>query len=82
MNIKAFVHLTLDLEELNYDSWRELFETHSISFAVLGHVDSSSQLTSDNNTEWNKLDSLQALNLRDYFQATSANDFEERCDFS
>jgi len=38
-NIKAFIPLAVDLEELNYDSWRELFETQCITFGVLGHVD-------------------------------------------
>lgn len=60
-NIKAFVPLTLDLDELNYDSWRELFETHCISFGVLGHVDGTSRPKSDTDLEWNKLDSLVKL---------------------
>lgn len=29
LNIKTYVHIILDLNELNYDAWPELFETHS-----------------------------------------------------
>ncbi|XP_071714301.1 uncharacterized protein [Rutidosis leptorrhynchoides] len=38
-NIRTFVPLNLDLEELNYDSWRELFEIHCLTFDLSGHLD-------------------------------------------
>lgn len=37
-NIKHHISLILDLNDHNYDAWRELFLTHS--FDVSGHVDS------------------------------------------
>lgn len=57
-NIKAYVPLTLDLNQLNYDSWRELFQTHSTGFSVLGHLNGTSKPTGDDDTEWQTLDSL------------------------
>ncbi|KAJ9539439.1 hypothetical protein OSB04_032172 [Centaurea solstitialis] len=57
-NIKAYVPLTLDLNELNYDAWRELFKTHCTGFGVAGHLDGSLNPTDNNDTEWHKLDSL------------------------
>lgn len=41
-NIKSYVPLILDFDELNYDSWRELFETPCIKFEVIGHLDGTS----------------------------------------
>ncbi|CAL9216467.1 unnamed protein product, partial [Arabidopsis halleri] len=56
--IKAYVPIVLDMEKLNYDSWRELFETHCISFGVLGHLDGTTKLTDDNETQWKERDGL------------------------
>ncbi|KAJ9543577.1 hypothetical protein OSB04_023284 [Centaurea solstitialis] len=60
-NIKAFVPLTLDLDQLNYDAWCELFRTHCHGFGVLGHIDGSSRPTDDNDAIWHRLDSLVKL---------------------
>lgn len=55
-NIKIFVPLTLDLDELNYDSWRELFETHCVTFGLLGHLDGTDKPTGPDDKEWTQLD--------------------------
>ena len=57
-NIKSCIPLVLDLNQLNYDSWRELFQTHSIGFSVVGHLNDSSQPISDNETDWETIDLL------------------------
>ncbi|XP_023745090.1 uncharacterized protein LOC111893259 [Lactuca sativa] len=38
-NIKSYVPLLLDLDHMNYDSWKELFKTHCIVYSVYGHLD-------------------------------------------
>ncbi|GKC23612.1 Myb-like protein P, partial [Tanacetum coccineum] len=57
-NIKSHVPLVLDLDQLNYDAWCELFTSHCHSFGVQGLLDGTFVCTSDNATEWKKLDSL------------------------
>lgn len=37
-NIKTHVLFLLDLDDGNYDAWRELFMTHCQSFDVAGHA--------------------------------------------
>ncbi|CAL9219800.1 unnamed protein product [Arabidopsis halleri] len=44
--------------KLNYDKWRELFETHCLSFGVLGHIDGSSSATPATAKEWKERDGL------------------------
>lgn len=38
-NTKAFIPLILDLDKLNYDAWRDLFETHCNGFDVSYHFE-------------------------------------------
>lgn len=57
-NIKSFVPLILDLNQLNYDSWRVLFQTHCTNFAVLEHLEGISKPQNDKDTEWFNVDSL------------------------
>ncbi|GJZ83426.1 ribonuclease H-like domain-containing protein [Tanacetum coccineum] len=57
-NIKSHVPLVLDLDQLNYDAWCELFTSHCHSFGVHGLLDGTFVSTSDNAAEWKKLDSL------------------------
>ncbi|GKF65481.1 Myb-like protein P, partial [Tanacetum coccineum] len=57
-NIKAHVPLVLDLEQLNYDAWSELFTAHCLSFGIQGLLDGSYACTTSNAVEWKKLDSL------------------------
>ncbi|GJU89516.1 hybrid signal transduction histidine kinase M [Tanacetum coccineum] len=42
-NNKAHVPLVLDLDQLNYDAWSELFTTHYYSFSVLGFLDGTTE---------------------------------------
>nr|GEX78849.1 hybrid signal transduction histidine kinase M [Tanacetum cinerariifolium] len=57
-NIKSNVLLVLDLDQLNYDAWCELFTSHCHSFGVHGLLDGTFVSTSDNAFDWKKLDSL------------------------
>ncbi|PWA90672.1 hypothetical protein CTI12_AA098620 [Artemisia annua] len=57
-NIKSHVPLVLDLDQLNYDAWCELFTSHCHSFGVQGLLDGTFPCTCANVTEWKKLDSL------------------------
>lgn len=45
-NIKSYISLLLDLDRLNYDSWKELFKTHFIGYSVYDHLDGSSSASS------------------------------------
>ncbi|EOA28899.1 hypothetical protein CARUB_v10025144mg, partial [Capsella rubella] len=56
--IKAYIPITLDMSKLNYDKWRELFETHCLSFGVLDHIDGSSSSTPATEKVWKKRDGL------------------------
>lgn len=38
INIKHAVPLVLDLEQMNYDIWREFFEIHCIAYGVDHHL--------------------------------------------
>nr|GEU99857.1 hypothetical protein [Tanacetum cinerariifolium] len=57
-NIKSHVSLVLDLDQLNYDAWCELFTSHCHCFGVHGLLDGMFISTSDNASDWKKLDSL------------------------
>ena len=56
-NIKAYIPLVLDLDELNYDAWRELFQTHCVGFKVIDHIDGSVDGRPDDR-DWSNLDSI------------------------
>ncbi|KAI3509250.1 hypothetical protein L1887_24386 [Cichorium endivia] len=60
-NIKAFVPLVLDLNQLSYDAWRILFTTHCKAYGVYGHLDSTSKPTDATFVEWSNLDNLVAM---------------------
>lgn len=60
-NIKTHIPLILDLEDHNYDAWRELFSTHCLAFDVSGHIDGTSLPTGDDDTNWFKRDGLVKL---------------------
>ncbi|KAI3792415.1 hypothetical protein L2E82_06292 [Cichorium intybus] len=55
-NIKSYVPLLLDLDRLNYDSWKELFKTHCIGYSVFDHLEGTSSHGDD--PEWNKVDAV------------------------
>nr|GEY99129.1 hybrid signal transduction histidine kinase M [Tanacetum cinerariifolium] len=57
-NIKTYIPLTLDIDELNYDSWSEIFTLHCKSFGVLQFLEGTSSSPNQTNEEWGKLDSL------------------------
>ncbi|KAL7606289.1 hypothetical protein Lser_V15G20591 [Lactuca serriola] len=56
VNIKTHVHIILDFNELNYDGWRRLFETHCRGYWALGFLDGTSLPKSDKDEEWYTLD--------------------------
>lgn len=68
INIMNVVPLVLDLDFMNYDLWRELFETYCIRFGVDDHLlppvdkpttsDPKEKELAVNPKEWNKIDSI------------------------
>ncbi|GKC90825.1 hybrid signal transduction histidine kinase M [Tanacetum coccineum] len=60
-NIKTYTPLVLDLNELNYDSWSELFTLYCNSFGVLNIIEGTSSANKRATEEWGKLDSLVKL---------------------
>ncbi|GKC71276.1 hypothetical protein Tco_1117159 [Tanacetum coccineum] len=67
-NIKTCIPLVLDLNEMNYDSWSELFILHCMSFGVLNFIHITSMSAKRDANELEKLDSLVKLWI---FGATS-----------
>lgn len=57
INIKHVVPLVLDLDRMNYDIWRELFETHCLGFGVAHHLQPPKAKEIDD-TEWIRVDSI------------------------
>ncbi|KAL4587920.1 hypothetical protein LXL04_000797 [Taraxacum kok-saghyz] len=55
---KIYVSL-LDLEHLNYSTWREMFTTQFIAFDVINHIDETTPKPTD--AEWTNIDSLVKL---------------------
>ena len=73
-NIKHYIPFLLDIDDDNYDAWREFFLTHCQSFDVLGHLDGT-LLPADGDIGWTKRDSLVKLWLygtlsKDLFKST------------
>ncbi|GKA39946.1 ribonuclease H-like domain-containing protein [Tanacetum coccineum] len=62
-NIKTHVPLVLDLDQLNYDAWSELFTTHCYSFGVLGFLDGTIIHINNDANDWKRVDSLDARAL-------------------
>ncbi|XP_019058877.1 PREDICTED: uncharacterized protein LOC109116961 [Tarenaya hassleriana] len=60
-NIKSHIPITLNMDEFNYDAWRELFETHCLSFGVMGHLDGTTQPSGPDDTYWTRIDGLVKL---------------------
>lgn len=54
--IRAYIPIVLDLNKMNYDVWRELFETHCVTFGVLGHLDGSTVATQTTEVKWKEHD--------------------------
>ncbi|PWA80084.1 myb-like protein P [Artemisia annua] len=57
-NIKTHVPLVLDLDQLNYDAWSELFVSHCDSFGLLDHLEGTTTSANATNPDWKKIDSL------------------------
>ncbi|XP_019090107.1 PREDICTED: uncharacterized protein LOC109128356 [Camelina sativa] len=60
-NIKSHIPIILDLDDHNYDAWRELFRTHCLMFDVLGHLDGTMLPANANDAAWYKRDGLVKL---------------------
>ncbi|GJR15506.1 hybrid signal transduction histidine kinase M [Tanacetum coccineum] len=60
-NIKTYIPLVLDINELNYDSWSKLFTLHCKSFRVLDIIQGTDSSATHNAEEWDKLDPLVKL---------------------
>lgn len=56
--IRAYIPIMLDMEKLNYDTWREFFENHYLTLGVLGHVDGTSSPTPTDEDQWTEHDGL------------------------
>ncbi|XP_010490216.1 PREDICTED: uncharacterized protein LOC104767956 [Camelina sativa] len=54
----ACVPIVLDMEKLNYDKWREHFETHYLCYGVLDHLNGSSRPSSTTETTWKERNGL------------------------
>ncbi|XP_010495553.1 PREDICTED: uncharacterized protein LOC104772662 [Camelina sativa] len=46
------------MTKINYDAWRELFETHCFSFGVSGHLDGTSLPMNPEDISWKERDGL------------------------
>ncbi|XP_010474091.1 PREDICTED: uncharacterized protein LOC104753554 [Camelina sativa] len=57
-HIKSHIPIVLDMHKMNYDAWRELFETHCYNFGVYGHLDGTSTPANDTDTAWKERDGI------------------------
>ncbi|XP_010430939.2 PREDICTED: uncharacterized protein LOC104715205 [Camelina sativa] len=57
-HIKSYIPLVFYMQKMNYDAWRELFETHCLSFSVSGHLDGTSVHATPQDTAWKERDGL------------------------
>ncbi|GKA88905.1 hypothetical protein Tco_0810717 [Tanacetum coccineum] len=62
-NVKAYIAIILDLDELNYDQWFELFTIHCKTFGVYGHLTGTMKSSDPTNDNWEKRDNLVKLCL-------------------
>ncbi|KAL7601862.1 uncharacterized protein LOC111877969 [Lactuca sativa] len=59
INIKHVVPLVLDLDRMNYDIWRKLFEIHCIGYGVKDHLEPPKEkIFAEKNDEWTRLDAI------------------------
>ena len=54
--IRAYIPIMLDHDKMNYDVWREIFETHCLTFGVLDHLDGTSVATPETEKTWKEHD--------------------------
>lgn len=59
-NIKTYIPFTLDLERMNYDAWRGVFETHCVTFWVNDHLSQPADKVADTSDkkEWTRVDAI------------------------
>ncbi|KAL4563972.1 hypothetical protein LXL04_028021 [Taraxacum kok-saghyz] len=57
-HIRASVPFLLDYDHMNYDAWRELFETHCCGCGVADHLRPPKDPASSNMEEWERIDSV------------------------
>lgn len=57
-NIKSFVIVISDLEELNFTRWKKLIEMVCLTHEVDGHLDGSKKPTGPDDMAWAKVDTL------------------------
>lgn len=62
-NIKSHVPFLLDVDDGNYNAWRELFLAHCQSFDVAGHFHGKFLPINDDDEAWKKRDGLVKLLL-------------------
>ncbi|GJT81924.1 ribonuclease H-like domain-containing protein [Tanacetum coccineum] len=60
-NIKSYIPIILDLDELNYDQWSELFTIHCKTFGVYEYLTGTTTSTDPTDEEWEKRDNLVKL---------------------
>lgn len=60
-NIRSHIPLVLNLDDHNYDVWRELFLIHCLTFDLLWYVDRILVPNGDNDAPWTKRDKLVKL---------------------
>ncbi|XP_013635437.1 PREDICTED: uncharacterized protein LOC106341166 [Brassica oleracea var. oleracea] len=73
--IKNNIPILLDIDDGNYDAWRELFLIHCQSFDVAGHLDGTLLPDNADDQPWKKRDGLVKLWLygtlsKDLFKST------------
>ncbi|XP_074298675.1 uncharacterized protein LOC141629596 [Silene latifolia] len=57
-NIKNFVQITLEAENVHYASWAELFLNTARAFDVLDHIAPPKDVVINKDDQWNRLDAI------------------------
>lgn len=47
VNIKTYVTLTVEMDEINYEEWQKKFQTRCLSFSVVDHLNEAIVSTLD-----------------------------------
>ena len=55
---RGHVTIVLDLQKFNYDTWRELFKIHCLTFGIADDLHGSSSSTPPNEKQWKERDRL------------------------
>ncbi|XP_074297685.1 uncharacterized protein LOC141628439 [Silene latifolia] len=57
-NIKNYVQITLEFENVHYASWVELFLNTARAFDVIDHIEPSKDAVITKDAQWNRLDAI------------------------